>query len=794
MPNRFLLILLLSLLCAPVFAQFKISGNVKDKDGAIAYATVRLLTAEGQPAPASAFTGDDGHFELLTAAGNYKLVITFLGYEDYTLELAVTKDTVISEIVLSEKTNTLNEAVIKSSKKRIVRKIDRLVFNIEDNPIAAGGTALDAVKVAPGIVLNNGQITMIGKSGMRVMVDGRMLQLSPEDLISFLNSIPADDIKEIEIITNPPAKYEAEGNSGIINIVFKPGRRDSWNNRISGSYTQSVLADYALRDNFTFQKNKVKILLSLNAVKGLQNVDQESNLGFTSGPWLIDVNQRFKTDDLSGRFMFDYEAGKNTKIGLQYLGSVMAPDITDVTKTRVFNTAGIFDYSLVNKGFSDRNKNNQSVNVYLEQKLDTLGRSFTIDFDYLNFNAKEDRSVNTQKFNQNDALLGTDFANNIITDQQIRNYNVKVDFEHPLPFAKFSYGAKLSFIDNVFSTVNYNTITGTPVWNPQQSNEFTYKENTQAVYVNASRALGKKTEVQLGLRLENTQTTGFSQTLNQTNKNNYLKLFPTFYITHNSNEDNAFSLSYGRRIDRPNYSRLNPARYYINSNAYSEGNPFLQPSFSDNIELSHTYKGKLSTGAFLSIETNGYNVVPGLNDATNEQTITYKNFYTAYNGGLVESYTLDKFSWWESQSSLYLLYSRSSFFSDVVAQVQNGFRFYFTTDNSFSLNKAKTLKGQVNFWYSPPYKEGLYDLSTSYSLDLALKYTFRDLTVTGGVYDVFNTSPKTFSSVVNDIKQSWISYPSNRYFRLTFSYSFGNKNISASQRSLGNEDEKSRAN
>lgn len=794
MLHRLLYTLLLCLWSCTTFAQAKVSGNVKDQEGAVAYATVRLLTPAGGPTSANAFTDDNGHFEIVTVPGSYKLIITYLGFDDYTTDLVVDKDTSINEILLKAKANTLNETVISSRKKRIVRKIDRLVFNIEDNPIATGGTAVDALKVAPGIVLNNGQISMIGKSGMRVMVDGRMLQLSPEDLISFLNSIPADDIKKIEIITNPPAKYEAEGNSGIVNIVFKTGIKDSWNNRISATYTQSVLADYALRDNFTFQKNKVKILLSLNAVKGLQNVDQESNLAFTDGPWLIDVNQRFKTDDLSGRFMIDYEVGKNTKIGLQYLGSVTAPDITDVTRTRVFNTANAFDYSLVNEGFSDRNKDNQSINVFIEQKLDTMGRSFTIDLDYLNFNAGEDRRVHTQKYNQDDALLGTDFANNIITDQQIRNYNLKVDFEHPTSFAQFSYGAKFSFIDNGFSTVNFNTITGAPVFNPLQSNEFTYKENTQAVYVNASRALGKKTEIQLGLRLENTQTTGFSKTLNQTSKNNYLKLFPTFYITHTSNEDNTFALSYGRRIDRPNYSRLNPARYYINSNAYSEGNPFLQPSFSDNVELSHTYKGKLSTGAFLSIETNGYNVVPGLNDATNEQTITYKNFYTAYNAGLVESYSMDLLSWLESQNSLYLLYSRSSFSDEVVAEVQNGFRLYFSTDNSVTLNKAKNIKGQVNFWYSPGYKEGLYKLSASYSLDLALKYSFRDIMVTAGVYDVFNSSPKTFSSEVNNIKQSWISYPSNRYLRITLSYSFGNKKISATQRSLGNEEEKSRAN
>jgi len=792
MKKIIILISLLPLLC---FSQVELKGNVMDKNGAIGYANV-ILSDQLDQFIQGVITDENGVFEINVPKGTYKITITFVGYQDYKKDVVLSENTVLDNIILNRQETDLEEVVIVSKKKIIERKVDRLVFNVENSIAAGGGDALEAVKLSPGVVVNGGEVSMIGKSNMRVMIDGRILQLSGEELTGFLSTISADDIKAIEVITNPPAKYEAEGNSGLINLIYKKGRNNSWSNATTLSYTQAIFPKYVLRNNFTHQKNKVKFLLSLNGTKGNTDVQQNTEIFYSSGLWDNSLNQKNKNEDLSGRLTLDYDLSDNFTVGVQYLGSISNPDIKDRARNEIFNNANVLDSLLASNGLSDIAKSNHSLNTHFKSTLDTLGRNITVDLDYFQYNAEEGRDIQTSSFLPNNDFLNLIFANRINTEQNIRNYSAKIDVEHPLKSVNLSYGGRISFIKNDYATTNFNTITGTSVLNPQQSNKFEYDENIQAVYVNASKELGEKWETQLGLRLENTQTEGFSETLNQTSTNDYLRLFPTFYLAYAANDNNSFSFNYGKRINRPGYSRLNPARYYSNSNSFSEGNPFLQPSFSDNLEFTHTYKSKLSTTLFLSVESEGFGVVPSVIDETNERVITYENFYKNYSYGLFESYYFDKISWWESQNSIYLINSKSTFFNqDLSAEIQNGFRFYAATNNTFSLNKSKTMRAQVNFWYSSPYKENLFDFSHNYGLDIALRFEMmkKNLQLSVGGYDLLNSSPATLTSVINDIRQTYISFPSNRYFRASLVYKFGNKKIQVRQRGFGNNEEKRRA-
>ncbi|WP_299315160.1 TonB-dependent receptor [uncultured Aquimarina sp.] len=776
-------------------SQVEVTGKVKDKADVIVYANVILTNESGQIVN-GAITDEKGSFTINIPKGTYTLLIKYLGYEDYKTSVVLDENKVMNDIVLNEKSSNLEEVVIVSKKRLIEQKVDRLVFNIADNVATSGGDALDALRVSPGIAVNDDQITMIGKSGMRVMVDGRIIQMSGEELNGFLSSIPADDIKEIEIITNPPAKYEAEGNSGLINIVYKRGKNNSWNNTTSLTYTQAIFSKYALRNNFTYQKDKVKLLLSLNAGTGNKDIDQRTNIFYTDGPWDVNVNQNWNEDNISGRLMLDYAIGKNSTIGVQYLGSISKPDIVDKTTATIFDNSNTIESVLISNGFSDQDFSNHSVNAHFKTKLDTLGRSVSVDLDYFDYNSDRDRNIVTEDFLANNMSQGVSFSNETNTSHFNKNYSGKVDIEHPFEKLDLSYGAKISVTDSKYETANFNTITGVPVLDPSQSDEFEYTENNQALYVNGSKKINERWETQLGLRLENTQTEGFSKSLNRSNDLDYLKLFPTFYLSYNMNDNNSFSFNYGRRINRPGYSQLNPARYYVNNNTFSTGNPFLQPSFDDNIELSHNYKGKFITKLFFSYESDGFGVISSVDDTTNEQMITFENFYDQYNYGLSEFYTFNPISWWRSQNSLYLLQSESKIFNQSInAQVQNGFRYYVATNNTFTLNKSKTIRSQINFWYSSPFERSLYKYEDNYKLDIALKFSLmeKSLNASLGVYDVLNTSPRQQTSFINDIKQTYIRFPSNRYFRMSLTYNFGNKKIRVRQRHFGNEDEKRRA-
>ncbi|PHO00887.1 TonB-dependent receptor [Rhodobacteraceae bacterium 4F10] len=780
-----------------IFSQNKIKGKVKDEVGAVPYANVVLMNGKDEII-AGSVTSEDGSFEIEANKGVYVLSITYVGYKVYKQQIELLENMELQPIFLEEEKTELGEVTVVAKRKLIRRKTDRLVYNIESNIAAAGGDALDALKIAPGVTVNGSNVSIIGKSNMRVMIDGRIIQLSGEALMSFISSIPTDDIKEIEIITNPPAKYEAEGNSGLINIIYKKGRKNSWNNRTSLTYFQSFLPRFTLRNNFTYQKDKLSLILSLSGTKGNTIIDREGKIFYSSGSWVISRRDKWNNENLSGRLMLDYDVSKNSTIGFQYLGNLSNPDPSQTTfsKTKIFNNAMVVDSLLNNKGRSKQQKYNHSLNVHFKTKIDEKGKNLSTDLDYFTYNSDNDRNVNTKSYTNDGDFLNNIFSNKNVSNQKIENFSVKLDMEYPLKAFNLSYGVKASFTKSEYKTDNFNTLSGTPELIVNDSDDFEYTENNQAVYINGSKKFNEKWNGQLGLRMENTQTKGISNVLNQTNTNDYLRVFPTLYISYKMNEKNNFSFNYGRRISRPLYYQLNPARTYISNVNFIEGNPQLKPSFTDNLEFIHTYKGNWITTLFFSVENDGFGEIADIDDTTNEQFFKHQNFYTHYNYGISEYYTFDKLSWWESQNSVYLIGNKTnlSISEGIIAKPQNGFRFYGSTNNTFTLNSKRTIKAQINYWYSSAFKNNLFEYSESHELDLALKFNIskNSWQLSMGVYDIFNTSPRKSTSFTNNIKQTQKMFPSNRNFRATLTYNFGNKKVRVNQRNFGNEEEKGR--
>jgi iron complex outermembrane receptor protein len=777
------------------FSQIEISGKVQDKKEELPFANVVLTNPNGSIV-VGAVTDEQGNFVFSAKEGLYTLTVNYIGHNEWTKHINLESKQVFNDIVLTEKENTLKEVEIVSKKKVIERKIDRIVFNVENNVSASGGDALDALKVAPGIRIQNNEIVMIGKSEMKVLIDGKIMELTGEELSNFLATISADDIKTIEIITNPPAKYVAAGNSGLVNIIFKKGRRNSWSNAINYSHVQADYGYSSLGNNFTYNKNKVKFLFNLNGRYGDYQEIEYLEVFYPDGLWKTKLDRVEKQRNLSGRLEFDYELTENTTVGFQYMRTGQKPDMRDGSVTEIYNNSQSIDSLLVTNGLTDVKVYNNSLNLHFATQIDTIGKKLTIDLDYFDYDSFQDRDFQTKSYNNSNVFLNLLTSANNKIGQDISNYSARIDMEHPMNGINLSYGGRISISDNNNKPEYYNTINGYPELNEDLTDEFEYKENTEALYISGSKDITTKWKAQLGFRYENTRTTGVSKSLNQTTKNSYGKLFPTFYLSYTMNDNNDITLNYGRRINRPNYAFLNPFRFYVNSNIYSVGNPFLQPSFTDNVELSHTYKKNLTTNLFLSITTDGFGPLSLVNEQTNEQIITRENFYNLYNYGLTETYSFNEISWLESQNTLSLSYSQSDFYNEnVIAKEQNGASFYFSTFNTFLLNKSKTLKGQLNYWYSSPSKSVLFSSSECFSVDLAMRYSMMkdNLQISAGVYDIFNTGPAKQTSYINNIKQTYQMYDTNRYFRMSLSYKFGNKKINGGARDSGNEEERKRA-
>ena len=785
--RHLLAFLLIILFQNQVFSQIKISGQIKDKkNNPVEFIEIQLQNKDSIIFK-SELTNAEGKFILETEKGEYSLIVRQLGVIYYKQNINANQDTNVGIINITEKEQQLQEVVITSKKKLIERKVDRLIFNVENSISASGGDAIDALKITPRVKVKNDNISMIGKNNMSVMLDDKLILLTGDELINFLKSIPSDNIKSIEVITTPPAKYDAEGNSGLINIKLKKSKLNQWNASLRSSYIQSTYPKGSFGGNFDYQKNKLSLYSNLNYVNGSNAPVETNKIYYPLGLWNEENKRRDFQNSVNGRIGADYKISEKFSVGMQYLGSFSKPKIAENSLTTIYNQTNSQIDSYINTLSENLGKNNNhSLNLNSTVVFDTIGKKMNINLDYFKFKNDDNRIFNTIN------LLS---ANNTSL-QDIQNYSAKIDFEHPLKWINLSYGGKLSFIKTQNNVNYFDTTLGTPIFDPTQSNEFNYDENTQAIYLNGTKKLNEKWETQLGFRLENTQTEGVSKTLNQKNTNSYAKLFPTFYLTYTPNEKNAFSINYNKRINRPSYNRLNPFRWYSNPFSYTEGNPFLQPSFSNNLELNYTFNDNWSNSIYYSHTDNGFEQITIVDNTDNIQKTIAQNFFKTTIIGISESYTYNKLKWLSTTFSFDWNYSKSESLIPITNQNLNGSNAYFSISNDFNLNKNKTLLFNFSYWYNFKGTSDL-DKNNAYSqLDASLKYFAFDkkLQISFNANDILSTNRPIYTSFTNNIQIDYKNYYDVRLFRLSLVYKFGNKNINVEKKEVGNQEEKERTN
>lgn len=791
--STFLLLLLFSI---TLNAQTVVKGSVLEKKSLkpIEFAEVILLTNENAIIT-GAVTDPNGVFKLSAKQGDYTLQVTYVGQVLYSKNITVMENTINLGVIAVENAQELDEVTIAAKKKLIERKIDRLVFNVENSSKASEGDALEILRVTPGVRVQNDKITMIGKSNLQVMIDDKIVQLSDEDLANFLKSIASEDIKNIEVITTPPAKYEASGNSGLVNITLKQAKKDSWNAQLKSSYRQRTYATGSVGGSFNFNKNKFSIATSINYSDGTYYQEQDDYAYFPDGLWYTSSPFNAGIKRLNGRIDINYQITPKWEMGGQYLHNKTNFDVTDAPYTPVFdNETNEITRYLLSDGTMDLSPEIHSINYNNEVKIDTLGRKVTLNLDYFNYKNPDTKTYNGVSIITNPS--SEQFYRGTNTNKQdVTNISAKLDIEYPLDWIDLSFGGKLSSSKSLNDIVFFNSgLVDNPVINlPLSQNDFEYIENIQAVYISANKKFNDKWSSQIGLRMEATQTDSKSNNLNLSTKNDYTKFFPTFYLSYDATENSNFSFNYSKRIERPSFFELNPNIYFSNPFQTIEGNAFLQPSFIDNFEFTNTYKNFV-TKLYYSYEDNLFSQVPLADITTNIIRFTNENFINTSRFGISENYTFDKMSWWSSNNSLDINYSKSKFNLEEDQEDQEGINATISTYNDFNLNADKTFLMGVNYWYSFPGVDGVFDTKSASSLSLSLQYLLldKDLNITLRGNDLFKTSAERITTTVNDVFQTARYYYDSRSIQLSVSYKFGNKDISAKRHETGNEDEKGR--
>jgi hypothetical protein len=683
---------------------------------------------------------------------------------------------------------------INFKKALIEKKVDRTVFNVERSVAAIGTDALELMAKVPGIRVVNDRVSLVGKGSVNIMINDKLSPLSEDDLANYLRSIPSDRIAKIEVITNPSAKYDAQGNNGLINIVLKKIIEQGFKGSANLGFTQAIYPTGSAGGNLSFKKDKITLFSNFNIRKGSTVPFEQSNVFYPDQTWnVVNRDRNFRLVP-GGQIGMDYQASKNTLIGFSYNRGLTNFHSEENIKTRVLNKVQSLDSVLNSDAHARIRSNYNAANLYLKGFIDSLGKQVTINADWFKYEDNNQRFFDNRSFDQNGGMIPGSFAQYLSSSAQNLNlYTLKADADLPYTYFNLSLGTKLSFIKNESGVSFYKS--RNDVYEPEQSqsNRFSYRENTQALYVNVNKTI-KKWDFQLGLRSEYTQIKGTSA--NSINENDYLKLFPTLFIVYRLKEKSEFSLSYGRRINRPAYKKLNPFRWYNNQYFYSEGNPFLQPSYSNNVELSHTYAGLLTSTLSFNNTSDGYNEVNFTDPDNNIQILRPVNFVSSYKYQLSNSITFNQLKWWESLNQLDVFYIRSRSSIAQTIPLLDGFGAYFSTLNQFIFNKSRTMMGDVNFWYQFAGVNDLNQMKSQYSLDIGVKRLLLDkkLQLALNISDILKSRKDRYNSLVNNIRQEYDHYYDSRYVRLSIRYNFGNDKMKPQDHKPGNEEERKRSN
>lgn len=599
----------------------KVSGKVVDPSSIpVNAATISLLAAKDSSL-IKIFPADKaGNFEMQNIpAGKYLLAISAVGHrKTFSETFTVTDDNGVVElepVILPVQSKDLKEVVVTSTRPMVEMKMDKMIVNVDAAVSNVGATALEVLEKSPGVQVDkDGNISLKGKQGVIIMIDGRPSYLSGPELANMLRGMQASQLDQIEIMTNPPAKYDAAGNSGIINIKTKKNKVKGFNGSITVGYGQGVYPKTNENLNINYRKGKINLFATysfgafqnfqqLEIYRRYKNIDKTTNAIFEQ----VSVMNRNRMNN-NLKMGMDYFLNKKTTLGIVLSGFYNPSKDKGNNVSYLKNPFSVVD-SIVQATSSIQDTwKNGSVNLNLRHQYDSTGRELTMDVDYVKYGAS-----NNQHF------INTTFTPDWVKryDEQLSGYlpvsidiySAKADYSHPIKKGlKVEMGWKSSYVITDSKANYYQLVSGAWETDYDKTNFFEYKENINAAYASLNSKVTGKFGIQAGLRFENTNYKGFQygnpQKQDSAFDQTYNSFFPTVYFSYNANKSHQFGLSFGRRIDRPAYQDLNPFLFFIDKYTYGAGNPFLKPQFSNNAEFSHIYKGFLTTTINYSLTSN----------------------------------------------------------------------------------------------------------------------------------------------------------------------------------------------
>ncbi|HUC81254.1 MAG TPA: TonB-dependent receptor [Flavisolibacter sp.] len=786
----------------------KISGSVTDgTQKTVESATVSLLKAADSSVvkfTVASKTGGFGFEEI--GFGKYLVSVSAVGHQKRfspAFELSATNsDVKLGALELVAETKAMSGVTVTARRPLVEQKIDRTVVNVEASVTNVGSSAIEVLEKSPGISVDkDGNISLKGKQGVMVLVDGRPTQLSGADLANLLRSMNASQLDQIEIMTNPPAKYDAAGNAGIINIKTKKTKTVGYNGSFNVNYGQGMLPK--INEGLVFNYRQGAWNLFTNLSHGYRQnrnqLDIQRNFVDNNTKNLVshfDQEARMKNSrsSYSGKLGADYTPGKNTTIGVVFSGFTSPSNFRNNNVIHIYDANKTLTTKTRALSLQDESWKNYSANLNFRQVLDTSGKELTADLDYVKYDAMNNQSLSNYYFTANGATKQKGDTLYGRLPQQIDIYGGRADYVMPLKGgARFEAGLKTSIVKTDNNAI-YDTVSnGEVIRDNNRSNHFIYEENINAAYVNLSGQLSKKWSGQLGLRLENTNAKGNQLTTNEDFNRNYTQLFPTAYLQYTANDKNSFVLNYGRRIRRPNYESLNPFIEYLDRYTSQQGNPNLRPQFSHNLELSHTYKGFLTSTLNFSQTNDIIQQVIEQNELTNETYVKQANIARQQQVGLAISANKSITKWWTNSIYVNLFYNKFDGLVNNTPVTIEATTLMLNGSQQFKLTKSLTT--ELSGWFRTAGIEGVIKAGAMGGLNLGFSQNIiKDKgTIRLTVRDILYSQRFKAESKYGNVDAAFQERNDSRVVTLGFTYRFSKGKVSGpKKRSSSSSDEQNR--
>ncbi|MFD1062639.1 TonB-dependent receptor domain-containing protein [Winogradskyella litorisediminis] len=783
---------LLLAFCFFVFSQeISLKGTVVDENKQpLSYVNVLVLNAEDESFMKGTSTDDNGVFELSNlTAGDYILKVSFIGFKTVSLPISISANKILPNIILVEDAESLDAVTVTAKRPTITRKPDRLTFNIENTALTEG-TTLQVLKSTPGVIVSEGSIN-IKSTPATIFINNRRMQLTSDELIQLLESAPANSIKSIDVITNPPASYDADSGS-VINIIMSKNLVTGYRGSVSANYTQGVFPRYNASTSHYFKNNKINFNLNYSYTANKINRDEDNaidyldNAGNIDQIWNSSINRNTKSETHNLNLNFDYFVSDKTTISLTSTALYTPYFNYQISNNTVINDANSsFLDAFLAENLSRDDKYNIGTDATLRTEF-TNGSSLSFNGHFTTYNYERNQSVN-QNFQ---VSITQDSEFRTLADQDTKIYTGKADYSLPInDSSSFDAGAKFSNINTESAINKFDINNGTETLDTANSNAFDYDEKVFAAYANYSKSW-EKWDIVLGMRIEQTNVEGFSATLNQTNTQDYFEWFPNASISHNFSDNFSLYGNYKRSITRPNYTNLNPFTFFINENTTVEGNPALQPTFQDHFVVGTNFLEHFTVEAYYINYNGAISEIPRQDNTNNILSYTPVNLDKTVDFGFDFAFDVNPTKTWNLYfvTSFYNITEENGFGTDRIELDQ--WSNYSVLANNFSLLKDNSLNVSFNLTYVGKNLQGLQIVEDRLVSDLSItKSVFNKKGVISlSVEDLFNEQDYRFGTRYLNQSSRQFTDADNRFVKLGFRYKFGNTKLSTNERTTEAEE------